>query len=624
MKLRARADDTDSRTLVAAVVGIDGCGKTSTVLDASERLAQSVSVAALGDVVLSGGPDSGIRERDDIPLSRSARAVGAVAKGLRQPNLYKNLKLLEFTERTHVRNHLLAHEPPAVLLCDSDPLVNLNAWAAARYLRDALAGDDTRLCDMLHFMAGTRRIPVRELPYYARHVWQLALANRLHLTKFPFPDLVFLLQISPSTSMERIIARGRPLQTHENEPFLAELATAYDRVCGLLASECGIKVVRVPVGRLTHEEAVDRVVQEVLVDLEARPRTEARGPFSRDAIEVVATTVSGSFEDQRKLVRIEPAFRAVMDRPVHVHLADDHREAQAIAHEIVEGGGRIVVSAGGAGTFNAVLEGCHLEDGVPADLRLAFLRKGSADLIGKVLHVPDDLPGAAAGISLGIEAAREIPADILEVATVEPDGRTQVRHLVGFGGIGVFGDVPKFTEGRLIKLYKGVLGTLLGDLGPFYVGLALAGISWSVRRLLGRIPPMVLTLDGEIFEAEQWLSVIVLNGDLGKDFPLGRGVALGNGSFRVVALHHRGVRAMLRQVGASRTGALLDDPGRYDAVVREVGTLEARPIGRATPFMVNVDGLRLETRGTVHIRVSGRTSLVDAGEDAAASALSRG
>ena len=598
--------------LVVAIVGIDGCGKTSTTHGVVEQLASEIRVAALGDVVMTGAPDAALHQRDDIPLSRSARAVGAVAKGLRRPNLYKNLKILEFAERTHVRNYLLAHDPPRAVICDGDPLVNVSAWAAAKYLKDMLAGDDTRLFEMLHYMAGTRRIPLRQLPYYMRHVWQLALANRLHLTRFPFPDMVILLQLSPAVSMERIRARGRPLQTHENEAFLRDLAAGYERVAGLLEARLAVPVVRLAVDDKSPEETVAAAATAVRTELAAHAPKRLAGPFSSDSIEVVATSMSGSFEDQRKVAFIEPAFGAVTDRPVRVHVADSHLDAREIANIIAAGGGRTIVSAGGAGTFNAVLEGCHVDGAVPADLRLAFLRKGSADLIGKVLHVPDDLEAATAAISVGIDAGAEIPADVLAVESIEPDGSRQLHHIVGFGGIGVFGEVPRFTESRINKYYKGFFGWALGDLGPFYVGLALAVLSWSMRRLFRRVPKLVVTMDSEELPAERSVSVILLNGDLGKDFPLGKGMPLGSGKFRAVVLHHRGVRSMLRQVMGSRTGRLLDDPASYDATVRDVTSLMARPTEPGPAYMVNIDGLRMMTRGTLRTTVAGRVALIDA------------
>jgi hypothetical protein len=94
---------------------------------------------------------------------------------------------------------------------------------------------------------------------------------------------------------------------------------------------------------------------------------------------------------------------------------------------------------------------------------------------------------------------------------------------VGFGGLGVFGEVPRFTESCFIKVYKGVLGSLLGDLGPFFVGLGLAMGRWQLQRILGRVPEMSLTLDEETTPTATWGAVLVVNGDLGSQFASGTG-----------------------------------------------------------------------------------------------------
>jgi diacylglycerol kinase family enzyme len=287
--------------------------------------------------------------------------------------------------------------------------------------------------------------------------------------------------------------------------------------------------------------------------------------------------MSGSIQDQRSVQRIGPEFQSRTSRRVRVHLADSHAEAHAIAHAVVAEGGRTIVSAGGAGTFNAVLEAAHINGTVPSDLRLAFLRKGSANLIGKTLGIPEHLPEAVEAILRGIECDRCVLADILVVETTEPEGRVLRRHMVGFGGLGVFGEVPRFTESRLIKVYKAILGSLLGDLGPFYTGLVLAAGWWQLLRLLGRVPPMILTLDDHHSSPEIWVAVMVLNGDLGADFPLGRGLPLGSGSFRVIALPYKGFRQALRQMKAAQRGTILDEPKIYGAVVSTVRNFTAQP-----------------------------------------------
>ena len=166
-------------------------------------------------------------------MSRSAQVVGAAAKGLRRPGLYKDLKILEFLERNHIRSYLLTHDAPDALLTDGDPLVNMSAWAAARYASEELADDD-RLFDATQYLAGMRRVPARDVRHYARRAWPLVTLNRLHLTRFAIPDVVFLLEIAPAKALARIRARGRELQAHENEAFLEKLEAAYDQVSKLL------------------------------------------------------------------------------------------------------------------------------------------------------------------------------------------------------------------------------------------------------------------------------------------------------------------------------------------------------------------------------------------------------
>jgi diacylglycerol kinase family enzyme len=606
------------RPLFAAIVGIDGCGKSSVFEGALEQLSAQHRVAGVGDGVLGGAPGEPLHERRDVPASRSARVVGGAAKGLRRPGLYKNVKFLDLTERSHIRAWLAAHAPLDLVLGDGDPAVNAGAWAAAKYYRAELSGDDEQLYQALLYLTGEQRIPLRRLPFYLRHAWQLALLNRLRLGRFTFPDLLFLLEIDPAAAMERIRSRGRPLQAHETEAFLGELAHAYERVCALLQQRRGIPTVRLRVDRLSLAETVQAVVETVkeqMMDTQLRQIASTTDP---DRIDVIATTMSGSLQDQRKVGRIGPEFRARTRRPVNVHPADTHTKARDITHELVAAGARTVVSAGGAGTFNAVLEGAHVDGIVPPDLRLAFLRKGSADLIGKVLHIPDNLPGAVQAIVGGIESWRSIDADVLAIEATEPDGTRQQRHLIGFGGFGAFGEVPRFTESRIIKYYKGILGTLFGDLGPFFVGLLCATVSWNLRRLVRRVSPTTLLLDDERIGPETWGAVVVMNGDLGRDFPLGRGLDLASGTFRVVVLRPGGPRQMARQIVGCKKGTILDAPEQYGALVREVSTLEVRPARRTRPFLVNVDGLRMWTAGAVRVSVSGRVRLVSGAPEYAA------
>lgn len=252
-----------STPLVASVVGMDGCGKSSTFRGALAALADNLPVVGLGDSVWSGGPDEALHERLDIPLSRSARLIGGFAKGLRWQRLYKNLKLVEFTERTHICQYVARHESPTVILTDGQPLVNSAVWSAALFFRREL-DDDELLLRSLGYLAGESRIPLGELPYYLAHAPQLVLLNWLRLSRFRLPDLVFLLDLDPAVAMARIRARGKPLQAHETEAALGQLGASYRRVCGLYQARRGVKMTTIRVDEVSLAEAVRTVTTGVL------------------------------------------------------------------------------------------------------------------------------------------------------------------------------------------------------------------------------------------------------------------------------------------------------------------------------------------------------------------------
>jgi diacylglycerol kinase family enzyme len=601
-----------THTIVVAIVGIDGSGKSSAFRSALEHLAQRVDVVGIGDEYLAGAPGLPVHARTDLPFQRAAGALARTAKRTRHAWAYRQLKTLDLMARSRMREHLVRQEHPDVVLTDGDPLVNTLAWSAGRLYRDQLL-DDQRILEALRYLSGQAQIPRAELSYYLRHAPQLALVNRLRLARFPLPDVVVLLHIDGALAMERIRRRGRSPQVHETPQALDALAAGYERVCGLIETHQGVTVLRLAATQTDLQATARAVARVALERMPERPDPRI-GDAQAPPIEVVATTISGSLQDQRKIGRIAPQLSARTRRPVHLHAVDSHAEAQAVTHGIVARGGRVIVSAGGGGTFNAVLEGCHLDGSIPDDVRLAFLRKGSADLIGKVLRIPDELSAAASAIVDGIEQDRRLRADVIAVETMGSRGEPQTRHMVGFGGLGIFGAVPRFTEARWIKYYKGIIGSLAGDYGPFYTGLTLASAWWYWRRLRGRIGPLVLELDGQAIKPDRWTAIIIVGGDLGPDFPIGRGAPFSSATLRVVALRDRGLRVALRQLAAARSGAIFDDPGRYDCLIRDVRTLEARwsdqHAGAERPVLVNVDGLSRQSHGPVRFSVSGQVELL--------------
>ena len=115
--------------------------------------------------------------------------------------------------------------------------------------------------------------------------------------------------------------------------------------------------------------------------------------------------------------------------------------AAALAAE----GVRHLVSAGGSGTFNAVLEGCCDSGVALGEIRLGFLRKGSADLIGKVLGMPDAIE-AAVDVTYWRCAAE---SQRLTVPIGRPIANTQIHILDAAGAPAPIGTPPTGPTNRL-------------------------------------------------------------------------------------------------------------------------------------------------------------------------------
>jgi len=327
-------------------------------------------------------------------------------------------------------------------------------------------------------------------------------------------------------------------------------------------------------------------------------------------IEVIATTISGSIKDWGKVERIVPLFKEMGRDDVTLVAVDSHREARERTREVVAGGCRQVISAGGSGTFNAVLEGC-LDSGVGlGEVSLGFLRKGSADLIGKVLKMPDEIEEAVRVFVESLEANRTQPCDVIRVESGEGEGPP--RHLVGYGGAEIFGRIPNYTENRFMKYYKGVLSQLFGDLGPFFVGASLASAERTMKGVFGGDREWKVTVDGSEVANGRYQAMIVVNGDLGKDLPFAKGVPLGSGDFHLFGMRDLGAFRLAGQFKRAFDSSILEDPQRwgFDAF-RVAESLTLTPSdGKAFP--VNRDGSTMMCRGSATFRIVDQVRLISA------------
>lgn len=325
-------------------------------------------------------------------------------------------------------------------------------------------------------------------------------------------------------------------------------------------------------------------------------------------IEIITTTISGSISDWKKVERIIPLFQQHGENDVHLTVLDSHRAARDKACELARAGHRILISAGGSGTFNSVVEGCH-DAGVDLDpLRLGFLRKGSADLIGKVLGMPDTIEEAVGVFVKSIREDRITPCDVLLAQSGQSPSTP--RRFVGYGGAEIFGKIPYFTETRFIKYYKGILSQLFGDLGPFFVGMSLA----NLKRLI--LPGSQLRREWDIVVDDQsvaqgrFQALIIVNGDLGPNLPFAKDAPLGSGDFHLFAIRDLGTMRLPGQLRAAWNASIMQEPTRWGfESFRVTKSLLLQPKG-STPFPLNVDGSTLECCESARVEITGRLNFL--------------
>lgn len=320
-------------------------------------------------------------------------------------------------------------------------------------------------------------------------------------------------------------------------------------------------------------------------------------------INIIATTISGSIKDWKKTDKIKSEFEKHYDGNVHVFIVDSHEEARQKAHDLVQNNELLIVSAGGSGTFASILEGCRLADGYSKELRLAFLRKGSADLLGKVLNIPDNLNDAARVIVESIKFDKTIDSDVIEVNINNTN-----YHFIGYGGLGVFGVVPFFTESKIKKYYKGFLSYLFGDRGPFLFGVNLAILKFYFEELF-RQTRFNIIADKLELKNVKISNVLIMNGDLGKDYPIATGMPLATYNFQVSILKNKGIITCYKQLIHAWKGNMNEYKEKLGLTNLLTNKLIIESVG-SKKYMINVDGSLHSTRNSISYRISDQIKLI--------------
>lgn len=325
-------------------------------------------------------------------------------------------------------------------------------------------------------------------------------------------------------------------------------------------------------------------------------------------IDVIATTISGSISDWGKVKHIVPLFEKYGFDNVSLYAVDSHKEVREKTTECINSGSRIIISAGGSGTFNSALEGCCDSEVGLSELSLGFLRKGSADLIGKVLGMPDNIDEAIKVFADSIIANTRIKCDVIFAESEKGD--SPPRHFVGYGGVEIFGEIPTYTENRFIKYYKGVLSQVFGDMGPFFVGACLASTSKTLGSITSGNRKWNIYQDDKLQAKNKYQALIIVNGDLGKNLPLAKDVPLGSGDFYLFGLRNLGLLKLPGQFKHAWKATIQENPEKWGFESYRISkSLKLEPTKRGK-FNVNIDGSTMQCIDSVSFKITDQIKLI--------------
>lgn len=229
-------------------------------------------------------------------------------------------------------------------------------------------------------------------------------------------------------------------------------------------------------------------------------------------------------------------------------------DATVMARNALRSGARIIVSVGGDGTTNEVVNGFYL-DGVPVnpDAEFGIIPGGTGGDLIRTLGIPKQPAEAIARLMSG--AARTI--DLGRMTVRQPGGAPVSRLFINVGGVGLDGDTVDRVN-HTTKVFGGFVSFLWGVLA------ALAAY---------RNKPAAVTVDGQPVADGKAVVVVVANGRyFGGGMHIAPKAAIDDGLFDIVHVGDMGKLELIVNLPRLYAGTHLTHPkvslfrGRHVAI----------------------------------------------------------
>ena len=157
--------------------------------------------------------------------------VGKKAKKAEKLALYKISKIAELLLQDHLLLEIGRWYRPNYIFMDGSPLLNIVAWSII-YHEDSF---NQNTCSLAIDILSGKMTPHVGDPLY-KQFRELFILCKMQLNQLQTPSGVVFLDITPETCINRILARGQPVQAHENIEKLSKLRKAYKLVIDVLKS----------------------------------------------------------------------------------------------------------------------------------------------------------------------------------------------------------------------------------------------------------------------------------------------------------------------------------------------------------------------------------------------------
>jgi len=144
---------------------------------------------------------------------------------------------------------------------------------------------------------------------------------------------------------------------------------------------------------------------------------------------------------------------------------------------------------------------------------------------------------------------------------------------------------------------------------PFLTGANLAIIRHYLKRLIGKKQKIKIIGDEVETDFNSYSNILITNGDLGKHFPVAKGIPLGSGDFQVVLSQEKGIFKTYKQLVHAWKGDLSEQKEKVHVEIFRTKNLKIIPDNN-NPFFLNVDGQCKTAQGSVEFSLYGKVELI--------------